>query len=153
MEPKNKKYDWSIVSGGSLDKVDIKHVDIIKNKSTGQLGQYIKTHVAELYDHLCTLLDTEHGGKLRDMMIKICCDYQRKDRYIDEYVIQRPYSKNDFDKFVDKIKKELNKINDDDIHREFYGDADCGSFVRLTKHDDEYQKRYIFFQQNPDFQV
>lgn len=144
MESKNKKYDWSIATG-SQDDIDISYVNIIKNKSAKQLGQYIKTHVAELYDHFTTLLDTEYGGKIRDMMIKINNDYKIKYR---EAFMQTPGSKKDFNKYTKKITKELDQFDDTDIYNEFYGEKSRGYFVIITKLNKT--RQHILFEKNSD---
>lgn len=142
MESNNGKYDWCIITG-SPDNVDIYHTDIIKNKSEEQLGRYIKTHVAELYEHITGLLNTDYGGKLRDMMKKIQKFYGVRGA---EDIIA-PETKDDFNKYVKKITEEINKFNDSDLYRELYGTSDQDQFVVVRRLRET--KQYIFLEGTP----
>lgn len=131
METTDKKYNWYLISMYTSDH-EVLYLDYFKNKNLHELGKHIKTHVAELYDHLSILAHCNQGGKIMSIIRNI--EDGRTDH--DKWDITIPNSKKDFDKYVKLISAEINKLSNEEIITEFYGSNEY-LLTRLNKLDND----------------
>lgn len=132
MEITNIKYNWCL-SCECVSDHEILYLDYFKNQSSDQLGKHIKTHVAELYDHFYNLAHCEQGGRIRNIIVKIA---ENAGAAHNRWDITMPTTKTDFDEYVKLISTEINKLNNEEIVKEFYGNNEYLS-VRLSKLDNK----------------
>lgn len=116
--------NWVIVSGTILE---IENVNVLKKCDKEYVGDYIKTHVKELFNHFIVLSQCdESGGSIWKFIRKYREDYK--------YDLT-DLSNEEFIKVIEDITKELEKYDNQELVNQFSAcsEDNDGYFVRVNK--------------------
>ncbi|AYV85179.1 MAG: hypothetical protein Satyrvirus6_11 [Satyrvirus sp.] len=132
-----QKYNWIIVSGSTIC---IEYANIIKNKTKKELGNYIRNHISELYDHFLFMQEQFYVMPGSNISYNSNIAYNKiKSKmgdipYVHGRDIFKADTKNKLSNISEIINKNLQSLSDEEIVDEFPTyDSNLGRFCMISK--------------------